>query len=862
MFKSIFRKIELIILVFLAIVSIPSYAYRVFPSSGPSRTTLQGIMDNSGFPFVAQNADGIYIQPAGWTRISTTERNKLINQFTNKNVSIEDIFKGQNISTSFGVTSLPSSVHINNFMLYSDGGAMPMDAIAITKIVSQKPPMPIIINCRNFTGNNNNIQSVLNNDSIQGMCYEVGATKDVVKIADIVAGIKYALDRNKLFLMLIPNSGSVAYNVAAIKFMYSYIKSNLAAQYLNSDNLIFAPANYNFDTDFFFAPETEGSNTLSEVSKWLIEQKNAILVPQITFTSPADGARFDNHKNLTVSLTVTHSVAISNVELFVDNVSLGKKTNAPYSWNNGILTNLVSGIHDIKAVATDINGVKGDNIVEIKVLKDPLPIPGKILAGDVYSYTLTANASIKEFYVNNEYRGDVLNYTINVAKTGSYKIKFGIFVDPAKNYGGDILLYNARGSLLGSVASPYNDPANRNPLVVANPYPDMILSNIFLSAGVQTLTLKFNHLNEPQVMFSFMDIDFQLQNSPTITFSSPVEKTVVFQNYDPTKTYLTSTPITIALDALAASGSTISKVDLLVDDVLIRSINSAPFIWNNIGQDVALSSLTVGTHTIKAIATDNAGLYSVKSVQIEVMDHTPFTNNNVPGTIEAENYDLGGEGVGYHDLSTTLTGIDYRWEASNSPREMVGITEYITGNYAVGWTVTGEWLEHTINVQSTGKYNFSYYCSASTSDKTFSASLDGTGIGSKIIKNKGLTVYDSVTIANVNLTKGVHTLRFNVTNGGFNFDKIVISQSGQTALNTIETNPDFQVYPNPAKDQIQFRLNNIDTCPLKIYNSIGKLVYENDHIVNNFSVSTHEIGEAGIYFVNANGKNQKLIIIQ
>ena len=82
----------------------------------------------------------------------------------------------------------------------------------------------------------------------------------------------------------------------------------------------------------------------------------------------------------------------------------------------------------------------------------------------------------------------------------------------------------------------------------------------------------------------------------------------------------------------------------------------------------------------------------------------------------------------------------------------------------------------------------------------------------------------------------------------------------QTALATVEDNADFQVYPNPAKDKIQFRVNNIDNCPLKIYNSVGKLVYSNPQIVDNFSVSTKEIGDAGIYFVNANGKNQKLVL--
>ena len=856
--KNIKEFICICLLIFLS--SLPTYAYRVFPSSGPSRPTMQAMMDNRNYPFVAQYADGIYIQPAGWNRISTTERQTLINQFTNKNVIIEGIFNNQNIATASEVTTLPSSARITAFMLYSDGGAPPMNALAITKIVSQRPPMPIIINCRNFNGNDNNIQVVLNNDSIQGMCYE-GVTKDVTKVADIVAGIRYTLDRFKLFVLLMPNSGDPQYNVSLIKYVFSYIKANLPAGYLNSDNLIFAPANYNYDPDFYIAPETEGAGTTMEISKWLIEQKNATLVPQITFTSPLNNDRFDNHKNLTVSLSVTHSVAISNVELFLNNVSIGKDTSAPYSWNSGTLTNLPSGIHNIKAVATDINGKKGDNVIQIRILKDPFPVPGFIFAGDVYSHALTGNSSIKEFYVNNEYRGDVLNYKINVAKAGNYKINFGIYVNPTKNYGGDVLLYNGT-TLLGRVSTPYNDPANKNPLIVSNPYPAMILNNIPLAAGLQTLTIKFAHLDQPQVMFSFMDLDFQLENSPTITFTTPTEIKKIFQNYDPTATYLKSKDISIALNATPASGATISKVELYVNDQLVRAINSAPFIWNNAGQDAVLSSLAVGFHTIKAVATDNAGLYSVKSFKIQVIDHTPFTTDNkIPGTIEAEDYDLGGEGIGYHDLNTVLGGIQYRWHEINVARDFVGVSEYTTGKYAVGWTTTGEWLDYTVDVQSTGAYDFSFYTSAAAADKSFSAMIDGTNIGSKLVKNRTINVYDSVTISNVNLTQGIHTIRFNITNGGLNFDKVVVSPTVSTALHDMDAERSFILFPNPTNDIVNIKLKTNNLSALKVYNSIGKVVLENNQISDTYAIRTNDLGGSGLYFFVINGLVQKLMVL-
>ena len=841
------------------VVHTPLYAYRVYVSSAPSRTTQQGIMDNRDFPFVAQYADGIYIQPAGWNRISATERKTMIDQFTNRNVIIEEIFNNQNLATIAAVTSLPASTRITAFMLYSDGGAPPMNAAAITKIASQRPPMPIIINCRNFATNNNNIQVVLNNDSIQGMNYEVGATKDNTKLNDIVNAIRYALDRSKIFNLLIPNQGTAAYNVSAVKYMFSYIKSSLPASYINSDNLIFSPANYNYDIDFFISPETEGANTTTEICKWLIEQKTKPLVPAITFSSPLDNSRFDNHKSLTVSLSVSHAVNISNVELFLDNVSLGKDFSAPFTWNGGVLADLSSGMHDLKAVATDVNGVKGDNIVQVRILKVPLPIPGTILAGDVYSYTATANMSVKELYINNEYRGDVLNYKLNVAKTGSYRINFGVYVSPAKNYGGDLILYNGTTEL-GRVSTPYNDPSNRNPLIVSNPYPELVLNYVPLTAGIQTLTLKFAHINEPQVMFSFMNIDFQLQNSPTITLTKPLVTKKSFQDYSPDAKYLANSNISVSLNATTTAGS-ISKVELFLNNQLIRSISSAPFIWNNSGQDALLNNLPAGEYTLKAVATDNSGLYSVKSIQIEVINKKPFSRDNqIPGTIEGENYDLGGEGIGYHDLNTINNGIQYRWPGLRETNDCVGVTEYFPGKYAIGWTLTGEWLDYTINVSASGIYDLSFYASAAASGKSFSASIDGNGLGSKLVKNNGIAVYDSVTISNVSLSGGVHSLRINITNGGLNFDRVVFVKTATTGFSNAVRKDEFGIYPNPAKESFILKTNTSKTQSVKIFSLTGKLVYSNPEITDNYSIPTAFLGKEGIYCVQINGLTKKLII--
>jgi endonuclease/exonuclease/phosphatase family metal-dependent hydrolase len=69
----------------------------------------------------------------------------------------------------------------------------------------------------------------------------------------------------------------------------------------------------------------------------------------------------------------------------------------------------------------------------------------------------------------------------------------------------------------------------------------------------------------------------------------------------------------------------------------------------------------------------------------------------VPGTIEAENFDSGGEGVAYHDTTGGNTGGQYR----NTDVDIESSSE---GGYDVGWIAAGEWLNYTVAVANAGAY--------------------------------------------------------------------------------------------------------------------------------------------------------------
>ncbi|HXK17010.1 MAG TPA: carbohydrate-binding protein, partial [Polyangiaceae bacterium] len=95
----------------------------------------------------------------------------------------------------------------------------------------------------------------------------------------------------------------------------------------------------------------------------------------------------------------------------------------------------------------------------------------------------------------------------------------------------------------------------------------------------------------------------------------------------------------------------------------------------------------------------------------------------VPGTIEAENYDVGGDGVAYHDTEATNQGGQYRTS------DGVDVEACGEGGYDVGWTNGGEYMKYTVNVASTGTYKFAFrVANGGTGTGTFAVNVDGNAL--------------------------------------------------------------------------------------------------------------------------------------
>src|SRR6202042_39434 len=80
----------------------------------------------------------------------------------------------------------------------------------------------------------------------------------------------------------------------------------------------------------------------------------------------------------------------------------------------------------------------------------------------------------------------------------------------------------------------------------------------------------------------------------------------------------------------------------------------------------------------------------------------------VPGTVQAANYDTGGQGVAYNVTSVNGNGTAYRSDGVDL--ETTADSQDTTpagGPYDLGWTATGQWFRYTVNVATAGTYTVS-----------------------------------------------------------------------------------------------------------------------------------------------------------
>ena len=197
--------------------------------------------------------------------------------------------------------------------------------------------------------------------------------------------------------------------------------------------------------------------------------------------------------------------------------------------------------------------------------------------------------------------------------------------------------------------------------------------------------------------------------------------------------------------------------------------------------------------------------YTVLETSIHMYKGKPWNNQpqQIPGKIECELYDLGGEGIAYHDDDSVNNGSgklnpangsflnEFRMnegvDISYTKGKDIDINPYNmvepkVGELYAGWMKPEEWINYTINVNTTANYTIGLMYTAS-GDGEIALFVDGKQITQPLfipsVRNENETIdwrnwhhwnrIDELTT--VALKKGKHILTLKtISNGNMNYD--------------------------------------------------------------------------------------------
>jgi hypothetical protein len=184
--------------------------------------------------------------------------------------------------------------------------------------------------------------------------------------------------------------------------------------------------------------------------------------------------------------------------------------------------------------------------------------------------------------------------------------------------------------------------------------------------------------------------------------------------------------------------------------------------------------LSAGKHVLKIVADQQ--YFDLNSVRVTATPvSTPYTGTPIaiPGSFEAENFDLGGEGLAYHDNTKGNQGGQYRL---SEDVDIIVSTDSLGGGYVVNNFETGEWLAYTVNVAASAQYDIALRVTSGLSNSAFHIEIDGVNVtGSVLVPNTGgWSTFQWVTKLGVPLSAGKHLLKIVADQQYFNLNSIQV----------------------------------------------------------------------------------------
>jgi len=175
--------------------------------------------------------------------------------------------------------------------------------------------------------------------------------------------------------------------------------------------------------------------------------------------------------------------------------------------------------------------------------------------------------------------------------------------------------------------------------------------------------------------------------------------------------------------------------------------------------------------TIRSVV-DYWNLDTITFELLSAASSTPYSGTpNLPGTVSAELFDRGGEGVAYHDHEPENFGGAFRTD------EGVDIADSAGAGRHIGWLDVGDWTKYTVNVATTGSYTMKLRYASMSSGTLSRARVTFSQGGSKELDLANTGGWDSWQIAttSIDLTAGAQVMTVESVVDRWNLDSIELT---------------------------------------------------------------------------------------
>lgn len=226
----------------------------------------------------------------------------------------------------------------------------------------------------------------------------------------------------------------------------------------------------------------------------------------------------------------------------------------------------------------------------------------------------------------------------------------------------------------------------------------------------------------------------------------------------------------------------------------------------------------------------------------------------LPGIIQAEDYDVGGQSVSFSDKDFVNEGNVYREDGV----DVVGLgcsdsamTKDCNG-YAIGYTQTGEWVEYSVTSVIASKLVFRANAATGLDGGSFVLFIDGKAVTDtvKVPQGEDWNTYAFVDGETSEIAKGDHVLRIQFTGSYVNLDwiKFALTPEELTGVRNLTYNVNLM----PKMDQT-----------LKVFAANGKFMGRIDRTSTsmNLAETLRQAGFAkGVYMVRGTGTNLRVLV--